>query len=140
MRATLRVTEVFSDPTFLSNIESATIRVGDAAEGVANLTGDVSALTQSVERELTNFSNAARSVDSAANQIRLSAVEATDQLSVSANQTTAQLTRTTDQATRFLANVDNLISTNRATLVTTLNNLSQTSDQLRLTVSNLDRC
>ncbi|MBD2314429.1 MCE family protein [Desertifilum sp. FACHB-1129] len=137
LRATLRVTEVFSDPTFLSNIESATIRVGDAAEGVANLTGDVSALTQSVERELTNFSNAARSVDSAANQIRLSAVEATDQLSVSANQTTAQLTRTTDQATRFLANVDNLISTNRATLVTTLNNLSQTSDQLRLTVSNL---
>lgn len=137
LRATLKVSEVFSDPTFLNNIENATVKVGTAAENVSSLTGDVSSLTQSLEQELTNFSNAARSVDAAANQIRLSAVQATDQLSISANETTAQLERTTTQASRFLTNADNLISSNRATLVTTLNNLNQASDQLRLSVGNL---
>ena len=51
--------------------------------------------------------------------------------------TANQFSTTASQASRLLNNLDNLVTTNRSSLVGALNNITETSNQLRLTVSSL---
>jgi phospholipid/cholesterol/gamma-HCH transport system substrate-binding protein len=112
IRSTIEFTNLFADPVFFSDIQQLARNTSDAAEGVALLTREVSGLTNSVERELSTLtrsaSASAASIGQAANQFGLTA-----------------------------AQLNNLLTTNRSTIVSTLNNLNVASTRLRTTVDQL---
>ena len=103
---------LFSNPEFFGEIRSLTRNSSKAAAGVTTLTGEVTTLTKSVKQELGSISSAAAtsatSVGQAANQIGLTA-----------------------------AQVNSLVSSNRSSLVSTLDNINQTSAQLQSLVGSL---
>ncbi len=144
LRSSQKLSEVLSDPTFTANVnslfkqvEGVTQQAGDALTGVSQLTRDLSGLTGRVETELGALSTTAESVTSAADQIRVSTSQLTEQLGTSSNQVTNQVNRTATQASQLLTNLDDLLTTNRSTVVTLLDNLNQTSSDLRVAVQGL---
>lgn len=112
IRASVRFAEVFSDPVFFGQLQTLTQNTSEAAAGVTVLTRELSGLSQSIEQQLgaltTSASASANSVGQAANQISLTAAQASS-----------------------------LLDSNRAGLVSTLDNLSVTSGQLRLVVDRI---
>lgn len=112
VRSSIRFTERFSDPVFFNNVQSATKNASEAAAGVTRLTNDVGSLTRAVKQEIGT-------------------------LSLSTRLTTNSVSRAAEQIGLTASQVNSLIATNRTTLVSTLNNLNQTSSQLQTTVRSL---
>jgi phospholipid/cholesterol/gamma-HCH transport system substrate-binding protein len=104
----IRFTNLFSSPEFFTNVQTLTRNFASAAEGVDTLAGEVTVLSKSVRSELGTLSDSAAG---SANSIG----RAADQIGVTANQfglTAVEL--------------QTLISSNRSTLVSTLDNINQT--------------
>ena len=144
LRSTLEISRLFGNPEFYDNLNRTVEEIGNAADSVAILSGDLAKFTRSAEQQLTTLSDSVKSVSAAADQIRLSVAQASDRLSLTADLATEELDRTATQFNQLLGNVDNLVdnvdnlvNANRSTIVTTLNNLSETSDDLRATVGRL---
>jgi len=108
VRASIKFATVYSDPQFTGNINSLTKNSSDAAAQIVILSKEVTALVKSARQEVGTFSGTAKSISNAATQFGLT-----------------------------IGQVNSLITANRATLVSTLDNLNQTSGQLRLTVARL---
>jgi len=108
VRASIKFATVYSDPQFTGNINSLTKNSSDAAAQIVILSKEVTALVKSARQEVGTFSGTAKSISNAATQFGLT-----------------------------IGQVNSLITANRATLVSTLDNLNQTSGQLRLTVTRL---
>jgi phospholipid/cholesterol/gamma-HCH transport system substrate-binding protein len=107
IKATVELSELFGDEAFFGELRALARNTSDAAAGVAILSREVTRLTRSVERELTSLSN-------------------------SAEKTTVSVGRTADQLTLTAAQVNVLLSENRAALAGTLENINQTTNQIRL--------
>lgn len=229
IRVAVRFANIYSDPKFFENVNLAVQNTSAAAQGVTQLTRELSILTTSIKQDLRNISVAANAVTQTANKLSGTADQFTettvrlnrtldrvaisaDSVTVAANQTANQVTATANkfnntadqvsvavnrlstngnrtieqvagsvnrlsgsvdrtsqqvtgavnrlsatadraaervgvtadrlgvtatQASGLVTNLNNLITTNQATLVSTLNNLSQASTQLRGTVANL---
>jgi len=107
-----RFTDLFSNPEIVGEIRTLTRNSADAADGVADLSREVSTLSQLVRQELGSLSDAATgsvtSVGRAADTIALTATQ-----------------------------VDELITTNRSAIVSTLSNLNQTSRELQTVLGSL---
>jgi phospholipid/cholesterol/gamma-HCH transport system substrate-binding protein len=112
IRSTVELTDLITDPVFFGEIRTLTRNTSEAAAGVADLTRQVSGLTESVERDLSQLTNSAsasaNAVGQAANQVGLTA-----------------------------AQVNSLLADNRSILVSTLTSLNQTSSRLQLAVNQL---
>ena len=108
VRASIRFANVYSEPQFTGNITSLTKNSSDAAAQITILSKEVTGLVKSAKQEVGTFSGTAKSISNAANQFGLT-----------------------------IGQVNSLVTANRATLVSTLDNLNQTSGQLRLTVARL---
>ena len=108
VRASIKFATVYSDPKFTGNINSLTKNSSDAAAQITILSKEVTGLVKSARQEVGTFSGTAKSISNAADQFGLT-----------------------------IAQVNSLVTANRATLVSTLDNLNQTSGQLRLTVAKL---
>ena len=104
---------LFSNPEFFGEIRALTRNSSKAAAGVTTLTGEVTNLTKSVKQELGNISTAA----------------ATSATSVG---------RAADQLGLTAAQVNSLVSANRSSLVSTLDNINRTSTRLQSLVGGLD--
>jgi phospholipid/cholesterol/gamma-HCH transport system substrate-binding protein len=154
LRYSIRLSNAYSDPAFFNNVNALTKNASIAATGVAQLTGELSLLSRSVRREVGGFSTASNSISRAANQtvnqVGLAASRfgnTADQYSLSAAQLTQTLNRfgntadqyslTANQLSQLAASANNLVTSNRETLSTTLTSVSQTSDQLRVLLSSL---
>lgn len=133
IRASTRFASVYSNPTLYANINATARNASAAAAGVTRLTQDLSSLTKVTQQQLGNFSATTNSVQRAANQISASTTNTANQFGATAD----QIRLTAAQANRLVVNLDNLVTTNRSSLVTALNNINQTSEQLRLTVGGL---
>lgn len=108
IRATIRFADVYSSPQFTGNINSLTKNSSVAAAEIAQLSREVTGLVKSARQEVRTFSSTARSISNTANQ-----------------------------ATLTITQINDLIATNRSTLVTTLDNLSATSGDIRTSVARL---
>jgi len=183
IRSSNRFAALYAQPGFYANVNQTLKSTSAAAQGVAQLTRDLSILSQSTQTQLNTFSATATSLQRAANQVSNSTSQLTasanqvttnanqrlNQLSTSANQLTTnanQLTTnanqrlnqlsessakaidkfgatadqfrvTANQVNQLVGNLNELVTTNRSTLVGALNNISQTSEQLRTTVGSL---
>lgn len=108
IRATIRFADTYSSPQFTGNINALTKNSSEAAAEIAQLSREVSSLVRSARTEVRTFSATARSIGN-----------------------------TADQATLTIGQINDLITTNRSTLVSTLDNLSASSSEIRTTVSRL---
>lgn len=108
IRATIRFADVYSSPQFTGNINSLTKNSSVAAAEVAQLSREVTSLVKSARQEVGTFSTTAKSI-----------------------------TNTANQATLTIGQVNDLITANRSTLVSTLDNLSTTSGEIRTSVARL---
>lgn len=108
VRSTTKFAEVYSNPQFTGNLNKLTQNSSEAAAEVAKLSREVTSLVKTARQEVGTFSDTARSISN-----------------------------TADQATVTIAQVNSLITANRTTLVTTLDNLNATSSTLRSTVAQL---
>ncbi len=109
VRATVRFANVYTDPKFFNNVNAVVKNTSEAAAEVTKLGREFTLLTQDARQELKTFSASAQAISTTANK----------------------LGTTADQ-------VNGLLTANRAALVTTLDNLSQSSVQLRSTVGGLN--
>lgn len=186
INAAVRFTNIYTDPQFFNNINSALSNTSRAAEGIVTLTRDLSGLSQSVKQNLGTISNASNSIsrtvdkfgvtadklsvttdkfnltadrvgvtaDKVSNQFGVTAnrigrtadqiTVTTDRLGSSFTQTSGRVNRTLDefrsttgQVNGLVRNLNGLITNNQGALVVTLNNLKQTSDDLRVSVRKL---
>ncbi|MFB2936067.1 MlaD family protein [Aerosakkonemataceae cyanobacterium BLCC-F154] len=186
INAAVKFTNIYTDPQFFNNINSALSNTSKAAEGVVSLTRDLSGLSQSVRQNLGNISNASNSIsrtvdrfgvtadklsvtadkfnltadrvgqtaDKVSNQFGVTANKigrTADQITVTTNQLGSSFTETagrvntsldefrstTNQVNSLVSNLNGLITNNQGALVATLNNLKETSDDLRVAVRKL---
>lgn len=161
INAAVKFTNIYTDPQFFNNINSALSNTSRAAESVVTLTRDLSGLTQSVRQDLGNISNATNSVvrtvdklgvtadklsgtadkfNVTSDKIGQTADKVSNQFGVTANKigrTADQITATTNQASSLVSNLNNLVTNNQGALVATLSNLKETSDDLRVAVGKL---
>lgn len=107
IRASVKFANTYTDPTFFNNVNTVVKNTSEAAAEITRLSKEFNLLTQSARQELKTFSASAAAISRTADKIGITA----------------------DQ-------VNSLIASNQTTLVTTLNNLGQTSIQLRSTVGN----
>jgi phospholipid/cholesterol/gamma-HCH transport system substrate-binding protein len=109
VRATVRFANLYTDPKFFNNVNSVVKNTSDAAAEATKLAKEFTLLTQNARQELKTFSGSAAAITQTANKLGLTA----------------------DQ-------VNDLLVNNRSTLVSTLDNLSQTSVQLRSSVGSFN--
>ncbi|MGG6294663.1 MlaD family protein [Leptolyngbya sp. AN02str] len=112
IRATLQITDVLTNTDLLDNINTLTRNTAEAATGVTQLTSEVTDLTRSVRGEV---------------QVLLG----------SANSTTLAVGQAANQLSFTSAEVNRLLASNEGALVTTLDNVSQASGDIRLIVNRL---
>ncbi len=105
IRASVKFANTYTDPAFFKNVNSVVENTSEAAAEITRLAKEFNLLTQSARQELRTFSASASAISRTA-----------DKIGVTADQ------------------VNNLIATNQSTLVSTLNNLEQTSVQLKGTI------
>ncbi|MEH2400007.1 MlaD family protein [Nostoc sp.] len=126
IRSSTDLAAAYNNPKFYTNVNRVLETTTGAASSFTELSQDLQGLTKNLRQQLNTFSTTANSVQ-----------RATNQLNASANQTLNKFDTTATQASRLLNNLDNLLTTNRSSLVGALNNITETSNQLRVTVSSL---
>jgi len=105
IQASVKFANTYTDPTFFNNVNTVVKNTSEAAAEITRLSKEFNRLTQDARVELKTFSASAAAISRTADKIGITA----------------------DQ-------VNGLITANQSTLVSTLNNLSATSTQLRGTV------
>jgi phospholipid/cholesterol/gamma-HCH transport system substrate-binding protein len=130
VRLSVEFSRLYSDPIFIANLSRAIQNTSAAAVGLNRLTKDVSGLTRSLQSEVPSLTQTLRTE---VTDLSASAKDKLNTLSTSAQ----AVGKVANRADTTLAQVNDLVSTNRDTLVTTLNNLGQTSSSLRVTVNRL---
>ncbi|WP_066381630.1 MULTISPECIES: MlaD family protein [unclassified Anabaena] len=133
IRSTTELATVYNNPQFYQRVNKLLETSSEAATSVAALSKDIRSLSRSFQGQLGTFASTATSVQRATNALTASTTKTVDQLGVTAS----QFSTTATQASKLLTDLDNLVNTNRSVLVGTLNNISETSNQLRVTVSSL---
>ena len=115
IRSTTELANAFNDRELFANVKAATKNTAIAAESIGRLSRDFDSLAKGTQQQLGTFHQTATKFGATADQLRLTAA----------------------QGNRLITNLDSLLTTNRTALVTTVNNLSQTSGQLRVAVARL---
>ncbi|AUB42599.1 mlaD, phospholipid/cholesterol/gamma-HCH transport system substrate-binding protein [Nostoc flagelliforme CCNUN1] len=126
IRSSSELAATYNNPKFYRNVNRVLETTTGAATSFTALSQDLQGLTKNLRQQLNTFSATANSVQ-----------RATNQLSASSSQTINKFGATATQANRLLNNLDTLLTTNRSSLVGALNNITETSNQLRVTVSSL---
>ncbi|OKH38282.1 hypothetical protein NIES2119_09575 [[Phormidium ambiguum] IAM M-71] len=186
INASVSFANLYADPQFYKNLNSAITNTSRAAEGIVGLTRDLSGLSQAVKQDLGKISSATNNIGRTVDKFGVTADKlsgtadkfnvtadrigrASDQVSIQFGTTASRIGRTADQITvttnklgssftqtagrvnksldEFRAtttqvnglvnNLNTLITSNQGALVTTLNNLKETSDDLRVAVRKL---
>ncbi len=133
IRSSTNFASLYGNPKLYADLNTAVNNAASAAASVTELTRELEVLSKSTRQQLGTFSGAATSVQQAANEISNSTSKTITQFGTTAD----KLNSTTANVNRLVNNVDNLVTTNRSTLVTTLDNLNQASEQLQVTFGGL---
>ncbi len=133
IRSSTELAAAYNNPKFYQNINRLLENSSLAAANVADLTQDLRGLSKSAQKQLGTFSDTANTVQQATNKLTISSTQTANEL----GSTAKQFSITANQATRLLSNLDNLVTTNRSSLVGALNNITQVSDKLLVTVNGL---
>jgi phospholipid/cholesterol/gamma-HCH transport system substrate-binding protein len=141
LRRATKLVELYNNPEVVKNINTTLIKAGTAAD-------DISRLSKSIDRISAEFSRLPKSVESGLNNLSAKANVLTislDRTSTKIGQTadkfntTAQELNTTAAEYKKLAvSVNGLVTENRKTFASSLNNFNSLSVDLRKTVNELN--
>lgn len=120
LRSTVAFSDLYSDPAFFEALNKLTQNSSNAAAQITKLTQELTLLSKEVRGEVGNFSENADSITNAA---------------ISGSQ---QLTQTMVKVNELTGNLNSLVMENRQALVTTLNSITRTSDQMQQIIVSLD--
>ncbi|MGF1491932.1 MAG: MlaD family protein [Microcoleaceae cyanobacterium] len=137
----LEFSELYTDPKLFENINQAAQNTATAAQEATKLSAKTSefvdiakaeldGLSNSLEQGIATFSTEVTSVSGTLQQ-------ATDQVSQAAIQSTESIQQVAAQASEISNQVEGLIEGNRGSIVTTLDNLNQATQQLNSALSSL---
>lgn len=156
--STVTLAEVYGDPAFVQGLTTTLAQAGLAANEVAELTQDLSLLSQTLQKEVQGFSTTTQAITNAANTTSREISQAANQLTQTAQTTSTQINQlsntaqttanqvsqlantagvTATQFSELATNLNSLVVQNRGNLVTTLNNLTTTSEQLSVLLTDL---
>nr|WP_243397326.1 MlaD family protein [Crocosphaera subtropica] len=134
VEALTRLSNAYSDPEFVGNMNAALQNVAKAGGKVATLSEEVTKLSKATRGEIGGVSDVLRSADQAAQDA--------SQLMRNVNTVVAEnrtdLNRTVRSAANLMSNLDGLVSENRGNIVNTLDSIERTSDQVRLLALNFN--
>ncbi|MDF5714544.1 MAG: MlaD family protein [Rhizonema sp. NSF051] len=133
IRSSTQLTSTYSSDQFYRNLNKTVENAGLAASNVAELSRSFNVVSKSLQKQINSISTTSATVQRATNQLTTSSTQTLNEVRVTAR----QFGTTATQANRLVNKLDTLVTTNRSSLVSTLNNISQTSEQLRSTVSSL---
>ena len=133
IRSTTQLASVYSNDEFYRNVNKTVETAGSAASSVAELSRSLNVVSKSLQKQINSISTTSATVERATNQLTTSSTQTLNVVRATA----LQFGNTATQANRLVNNLDTLVTTNRSSLVSTLNNITQTSEQLRSTVSSL---
>jgi len=133
IRESTNFTAQYNNPKFYNNVNRVLETSATAASSVASLSRDLQSLSKTFQGKVGVLSDTAVTVQKATNQLSTTSAKTANQLTATAS----DFSVTAKQASRLLNNLDNLLTTNRSSLVGALNNITETSNQLRLTVTSL---
>lgn len=106
-----------------------------------SLKGEVGILSQSVRGEIGSLNESAKGELSAVStdirKVTTTAENSTKEVTAAAITSANSVTQAANQITLTANQLNSLVATNRASLVSTLNNINQASQELRVTVSSL---
>jgi phospholipid/cholesterol/gamma-HCH transport system substrate-binding protein len=138
IRSTTDLAISYNDPKFRRDLDRLLESSTAAAISLASLTKELQSLSKSAQGQLNTFANTANTLTDTATSVQQSANQLTTSSTRTVNElgsTAKQFSLTATQASRLLTNLDNLVTTNRSTLVGALTNITETSNQLRTTVT-----
>jgi phospholipid/cholesterol/gamma-HCH transport system substrate-binding protein len=121
-----RLAERLNDDELFKVLKDVAKNSSDAAAGVAKLTNELAELSKVSKQELQAVSGSVRQTTVALNRT----LEQT-------SQTVERFGKTADQLTLTASQVSSLLEANRSTLILTLDNLNQTTRQLRIAMTEL---
>jgi len=133
VRTATALSETYSKPIFAENVNYTLQNTALAAKEIASLSKELARLSVSVRQELG-------SISTTANAFTQIAKDTSQELSLTANQfsnTAKKYGDTADELTALVTNMNSLVSENRGTLVATLNNISSTSQELKMIMTDL---
>ncbi|WP_019507433.1 MlaD family protein [Pleurocapsa sp. PCC 7319] len=125
---TFRFSKAYGEPEFVEKIDATFQQASLAASEIANLSKDTSTLVRELQQEVANISTITKTVTDVANQT-----------STELTATAKSYQDTAQQINKLTSNVQELVTQNKANLVTTLDSIGTTSDRLQTLVVKLDR-
>jgi phospholipid/cholesterol/gamma-HCH transport system substrate-binding protein len=136
-----RLTNLYSDPKFYSNLQKLVENTSTAATSFTSLSKELALLSKDVRQNLKTFSGTAEAFTNLANQTSREVPQTSEKIGAIATQlssTTQQFARTADSIATLANNVNSLVNENRGSLVKTLNSISNTSNRLGDLVTNMN--
>lgn len=147
IRSTTQVANVYSSPEFYKNVNKVVENSAVAAASVTELSRNLNLASKTLQQQLNNFAATTNTVQRATTQLSTSSTRTLNQISTTANRfgntaeqfgtTAKEIRSTTSQVNKLVNNFDALVTSNRSSLVGTLNNITETSKELRQTVGSL---
>lgn len=185
IRSTVRLANLYTDPALFGNIKSIAENTASTAKGAAQLTQDLSSLTQTAKAEIKNLNQSVKGefgslnqsvkgelatlnqslkgevgiltqslrgeigslnesakgeLSAVSNDIRKVAATADNSTKAVTEAAIASANSVTQAANRITLTADqlnSLVVSNRSSIVSTLNNINQSSQELRVAVSSL---
>jgi phospholipid/cholesterol/gamma-HCH transport system substrate-binding protein len=185
IRSTVRLANLYTDPSLFNNIKSIAENTANTAKGAAKLTEDLSSLTKTAKGEIQNLSQSVKGefsdlnqsvkgelgtlnqslkgevgilsqslrgeigslnesakgeLSAVANDIRkatATAENSTKEVTAAAINSANSVTQAANQITLTANQLNALVATNKSTIVSTLNNINQSSQELRVAVNSL---
>ncbi len=139
-RAT-KLVELYNNPEVVRNLNNTIVKAGTAAEDISRLSksitqisSDFSRLPKTVESGLSNLSAKATTLSSSFDTTSNKIGQTADKF----NRTADQLNVTATEYKKLAISVNGLVSENRKTFTTSLNNFNLLSTDLRKTVNQLN--
>jgi phospholipid/cholesterol/gamma-HCH transport system substrate-binding protein len=163
IRSALQFTTLYNDPELFANLKSTSKNAAIASQNAVKLTRDLSSLSHSTKVEIGSLSQAIKqdlgslsqsvkielgglnqsvksnleTISAEVSKISTSADTSTKAVTTAAIESANSVTKAANQINLTASQANALLTTNRATLVATLNNINQASEELRLAVNSL---
>ncbi len=134
IEALTRLSNTYSNPEFVGNLNAAARNVAKAGDKIATLSQEVTELSKAARSEIGGVSDLIISADQAAKDASQLMLNVNTVLS----ENRTDINRTVSSAANLISNLDGLVSENRGNIVNTLSSIENTSDQVRLLAINFN--
>ena len=134
VEALTRLSNAYSDPEFVGNLNAAVKSATKAGDRISILSEEITRLAKTARGQIGGVSGAIRRAEQAAQDA--------SQLMRNVNTVVAEnrlgLNRTISSTANLMSNLDGLVAENRGNVINTLNSLERTSDEARQLAINLN--